>query len=371
MLDFSLVSSSILLILVCLSACKSKRPLSNILSISIAFGLFSLGVCMIALPAVFFQAVAVGILGVVWAWLRWRPRTYVLLSCAATLTVYAVVGVIAWQDTTHLQEEFAYISLEGRLPSPAKPHSAEAMPSTTGDRLNQLEDRYEKENSSWSGQRRTDILRALHENTVEVFVDQPGFGVTRMGGMTRWLLTGAHQRQPIPQPGIPSPSPWVSTPDQSQKAATNGLRSLHEASVLDFANPANFGFIKDRQHIAGFREHQFTEIPAPQERLALVRLDLVGLVLHKEPVAYISENLPRMDELRTAPTRSLDDFENAGLSALRGGEDLFVSEHGTECRMIGAIRALRQCLACHDRERGELLGAFSYTLTSARKELPR
>lgn len=29
----------------------------------------------------------------------------------------------------------------------------------------------------------------------------------------------------------------------------------------------------------------------------------------------------------------------------------------------GAIRAARQCLACHDAERGDLLGAFSYRMT--------
>ena len=35
---------------------------------------------------------------------------------------------------------------------------------------------------------------------------------------------------------------------------------------------------------------------------------------------------------------------------------------GPTLRMLGAIRAANQCVACHAAERGQLLGAFSYTL---------
>jgi hypothetical protein len=238
------------------------------------------------------------------------------------------------------------------------------------DRLAQLEERYEHETNDWLSQRRANSLRALHEDTVQIFVDQPGFGVTRMGGMKMWLLRRMRQEAPIAQPGAPSPSPWVSPPDQKQQAATDGLRSLHEASVLDFANPANFGFFKDRRHVAGFQEHQISQMPKSKPRWALQRLDLVGLVVNKEPVAYVSEYLPRMDELRHAPTRPLDEFEEAGLSALRGGEDLFVREKGAELRLFGAIQAVRQCLSCHEGERGDLLGAFSYRFTNDQNKSP-
>jgi hypothetical protein len=276
------------------------------------------------------------------------------------LAVYAVFSVIALRDTKRLQEEFAYISLKDRLPSLSTPRPAAPLPSATRGRLNHLEDRFEEENRNWLHHRRTDILRAIHEDTVRIFVDQSGFGVTRMGGMNEWLLRRVRPGEPIPQPGPLSPSPWVSMPDQSREAATEGLHSLHEASVLDYANPANFGFIKDRQHVAGFVEHQITQMPAPPKRWSLQRLDLIGLIVHKEPVAYVSEDLPRMDELRAAPRRSLDDFESAGLSALRCGEDLYANEGGTECRMLGAIRAVRQCLACHDGEHGDLLTLLAH-----------
>jgi hypothetical protein len=89
---------------------------------------------------------------------------------------------------------------------------------------------------------------------------------------------------------------------------------------------------------------------------------LIGLQLHETPVAYVSSELPRMDELRKAPVRPLDRFESAALGHLVGGEDLVVGRSPTGMRMVGSIRSTEGCLRCHEGQRGELLGAFSYTL---------
>src|SRR5207244_854013 len=92
------------------------------------------------------------------------------------------------------------------------------------------------------------------------------------------------------------------------------------------------------------------------------RLELVSLLKFDEPGVYISEYLPRMDELKDAKTRPLDAFEKKSLEELQQGEDLRVSVAGDQMRMLGSVRALKQCLKCHHAERGELLGAFSYVL---------
>ncbi len=208
---------------------------------------------------------------------------------------------------------------------------------------------------------------AVHEDAVRLFVNQPGFGVTRMIMITPDLLRrGLRGEPPIPQPGRPSPSPWLLDslqvgPDSSKDS--DGLLSLHQGSVVDFVNADNFGFFKDRRHVAGFQEHQFSQTPTPFKPWTLQTLDLIGVALHEKPVVYVSEYLPRMDELRMARTRTLDDFETAGLAALEQGEELFVRDRGEERRMVGALRAARQCVACHGCERGDLLGAFSYRFT--------
>jgi hypothetical protein len=95
---------------------------------------------------------------------------------------------------------------------------------------------------------------------------------------------------------------------------------------------------------------------------AVETVDLVSLLCHTEPVAYVSADLPRMEELKGASTRPLDAFEASALTELRAGDLLVVSEGKGQMRLLGAIRAIRQCVECHGCERGDLLGAFSYTL---------
>jgi hypothetical protein len=46
-------------------------------------------------------------------------------------------------------------------------------------------------------------------------------------------------------------------------------------------------------------------------------------------------------------------------------EDLVVHSEGAEYQMLGSLRAAKQCLDCHNVQRGELLGAFSYRLKLA------
>jgi hypothetical protein len=69
-----------------------------------------------------------------------------------------------------------------------------------------------------------------------------------------------------------------------------------------------------------------------------------------------------MDELRAAPTRAPDAFETAGLGAIRKGEEGFAAQRPDVLRYLGAIRSAKQCVECHGGQRGDLLGAFAYTL---------
>ncbi len=46
----------------------------------------------------------------------------------------------------------------------------------------------------------------------------------------------------------------------------------------------------------------------------------------------------------------------------RAGDDLVTESSGDRIRMMGSLRAAKQCLECHDAKRGDLLGAFSWDL---------
>jgi hypothetical protein len=71
-----------------------------------------------------------------------------------------------------------------------------------------------------------------------------------------------------------------------------------------------------------------------------------------------------MDQLRDVPTLPLDRFERFALDTLRQGEGIFITQGEEGVRMLGAVRSTNRCVACHGGDRGDLLGAFSYTLRS-------
>jgi hypothetical protein len=277
-------------------------------------------------------------------------------SVLATLAAYGVTTWFAVERQQQLRDRYPVESLEDRLPlrqATGRHGSVDTI------RLSKLETGIEYEDRLWAGARDRK-LRRLHEEKVNLFANSYGFGVGRMGMVNDdALLPSRRDGPPVPQPG---PGPDVSPPDKWEPATGPGFDHLHTASLLDFLNPKGFGLVESRSRVIGFQRHGFSKVPDPADQWHVGRVDLVGLLLHPEPVAYVSANLPRMDELRAAPTRPLDPFEVEGLAALQRGEDLFVRGADRQVRMVGSIRATKQCLACHGGDRGDLLGAFSYTL---------
>jgi hypothetical protein len=370
MLFTSLAFSSILLLLSWWAVHRSRHPVSVVFLCGLGMmgGLF----CLAFFSPVFaLQAALLTVLAAVWRIPRRRTRPFLPVALAVSAAAYVLVGWFAYQDCRRLREQFPYVSLEGRLPRQPTPAGG-PLPERTRKGLGDFEarlsgDRHER----WYASYRLWYLEQMHEHMVEVFISRPGFGVGRMSGLPEYALQeGERARPPLPQPGprLP-PSSLGLLNAQSPRRETDSfyplLLGMHLGGVADFANPGGFGFVKDRAHVAGFQPHRFDDVPSLSEEWKLQTLDLVGLVVHADPVAYVSDNLPRMDELRSAPTRSLDDFEAAGLVELRRGEDLYVRDGTDARRMLGAVRGVKQCLPCHGGERGDLLGAFSYTFRRA------
>ena len=272
------------------------------------------------------------------------------------------------QRLATLREEFPFESVEDRLPAPTP---TGALPTGTTARLERAE--AELVENYWRS--RSAQLMHLRETRVDEFVSTPGFGVGR--GMRvpfrNWNEGLRPEELYVHQPngGSARSHGDITSSIQIRDGELHdlhraGLLDLHRAGLLDFINFENFGYVKDRRHVAGFQSHRFSKVPEPTDGWRIETLDLVGLLLHEKPVAYVSANLPRMDELKKAPTRPLDRFESGGLEKLRGGEDLVTAEAGANLRMLGAIRSARQCVDCHGGRRGDLLGAFSYTLVGVK-----
>jgi hypothetical protein len=329
--------------------------------------------------AVMAHAMAVVLAVAIWQTLRWRFRYLLLMLLGATAVSYGIMGGLRFQEVHRLQQKYPYESMEARIPSPRDIRPVESSNAKSTDEGTFLESDLDHElektlSPYWGTRRRNWALRELHENAVEVFATSPGFGVARMpAGVTeRTLELGLRRDVEIAQPGVRTTT-WMSAgyadalkPVSSERVDWD-IRELHRKSLLDFVNIPGLGYFKDRRHVAGFQSHSFGEKPEEVKSWKLQTLDLVGLLLHEEPVVYVTENLPRMDKLRDAPTRSLDPFEQKGLVDLRRGEDLYVCTTPDGLRVLGALRCAKQCADCHGAQRGDLLGAFSYSFTPSEK----
>lgn len=293
-----------------------------------------------------------------------RSNRFLALSIVATVvafTPFVINALVEQIEYSAMRKQFPYEAMQDRVP-PSPPLTVGELPAAGLQRLTNIEDIIDRDIDS----RRNIILKRLHEDTTNLFVNSPGFGSGRMMGFIipsqNGLTSGLRDSTPIPQPGSSLPLPRSIDRMQLEKgvAVPSGLGELHEKSIVDFVHPKGFGYFKDRAHVAGFQAHGFSQVPA-EKPIEVETIELVGL-LHSEPRVYLSPNLPRMDELKTAPTRSLDAFENSGVANLRKGEDLFARPENGTIRMLGAIRSTKQCVSCHGGQRGDLLGAFSYVL---------
>jgi hypothetical protein len=263
-----------------------------------------------------------------------------------------------------------------------KRNDSEPANQTANDTLTELEVLVEsggfRENARYYSYVRQSTLRHLHRDSVFDFINSPGFGVSRRIAPSRESIV-LLEAEPIPQPPaeyvptVRSPAdsgsdgPVAATAADNDKASPSRLVDLHQNGYVDFVNPTGFGYVKDREHVVGFQTHQFRAMPKyesndKQARWQVQRLELVSLLKFDEPAVYLSDHLPRMDELRDATTRPLDEFEKRGLNALRAGKNLEFEQSSNRVRMLGSIRSLQQCTKCHHVNRGELLGAFSYVL---------
>ncbi len=217
-------------------------------------------------------------------------------------------------------------------------------------------------------------LELLHTDAVEEFVKRPGFGQGRFDPGPAYLA-------PEKEPGAPLVGDVriVFDPELTYERSLIGLIvpppafdlpfwSIHQEGLVEFAYSSGFGYVRDRDHVAGFRPHQFRSVPTAwgQDRgkttWQVRKLELVSLLKYDQPAVYVSDRLPSMASVAELKTRPLDEFESSALAALRRGEDLLRSVNGDTLRVLGSVRVGTHCLKCHEAERGDLLGAFSYQL---------
>ena len=279
----------------------------------------------------------------------------------------------------------------------------------------------DKDDVPFYANRYTSALRDLHSGNVEKFITQEGFGVSRISPVSPSDLFPrdhyAYTTKPVDVDSSVLHEAEIEldktikmresrmridmgtdrqVPDQDfiNSLSENGLPKQQLLSTFNDRTTGSFatrtGYIKNIDQVAGFEAHRIqaghfwsnnlrrlpkTPLTAQakdafkkrdgQDRETswkVNRIELVSLLMHDEPCVYDTDELPNMEELNsdTALTRALSAFEAEGLKALESGEEMLVRATKNRIVMVGAIRATGNCLACHNGETKDLLGAFSY-----------
>ena len=311
---------------------SAGRSVSSTIGLGIGGFIVSMG-CLI--PVIAFQAIGLVIARIVCAY---APGAYRFATFGVTLfafwLAFDLFSYPVLVTESRLRAAYPFESMEARVPTPQETERAMDLPAATAIRLGLLNNDIEDAN----GRSRQWMLKRLHEGTTSLFASSPGFGAVRMIRPSNYNLTaGYYTSDEAPnQPGTRSlrgnrfeESVGQILPDDDP------LHVFHRGNTVEFAFAPGFGYVKDRKAVAGFLSHRFTLLPKNPGPWKLQSLELMGLVLHPEPVIYVSDRLPRMDQLNGISTRSLDLFESEGLGRIRSGEDLYVREWPESMRMIG------------------------------------
>ena len=364
-------------------------------------------------PVLFWNWLLLFFVTIIAASMRWPAKRTLVFGLVATAAAYGITAVMfipQYRERLALRAEYPKESLVHRLAYESRPQNFEDASEGdeglqgvySGPYLEEIESKFGSDEELWGEDalikraRRERALPSLHrpaladahQGFVHEFISADGAGRVRVPRIpaTRETIE-IPETKPIP---IPKPSPQSEpTPEQFARGKNRPpeapldelyLDRFHLDGMANFADPLGFGYVdeswnRDQQkmvkhldRVTGFQPHAFRKLPEPvtgddeQVRWLIEKLELVSLLKHATPRVYESENLPRMDDLRNAPTRDLDEFETDALARLRAGETLVVHQDRNVIRMVGPIVAVSQCLDCHSVNRGDLLGAFTYRL---------
>lgn len=304
-------------------------------------------------------------------------------------------GAVKPEQVLERRKQYPLKSLAGRLAYEAD-RAPKSAPPLTKEAEEALTTRADRASGS---EFRSNSLRLLHEEKVEEFVARSGFGAGRMIFDPRSdQFYNLPEAEPVPLAKVPESSGDgrpLALPSTRDAAATAGgpmqfvpsvaeMQELHTRGTDSFASPWSFGYVKSIDQVAGFTSHGFlsrwltvfprmmgvtpgrAELPPDElqrrKTWKLVRLELTSLLKHDKPRVYISENLPRMEDLASLKTRELSKFETDALAKLHVGEQTIVAATTNRIEMFGALRASSDCRQCHQVPLGTVLGAFSYEL---------
>lgn len=257
-----------------------------------------------------------------------RPVQFVVTSALSTVLSAAVLFTIGTSASLSSKWPVSVNGLMSSDPADVPPFSQ----SVSGESLSDVW-LLDPNSPGWNDQPLR--LRNLHAAQITHFVNSPGFGMVRM----------AFRRDEYK--GISIPDLGTRTGPSLSAESRNGSHSDRPGPIESGSATTDF-------------ESRWLGDSLPQWDVKTV--ELVGLLKHDRPRVYVNDRAPQLHVKGDSGTRALDPFEEGGLRAILKGDILHTRFEGDGLRMVGAIRAAKQCVDCHGGSRGDLLGAFSYRL---------
>ena len=318
----------------------------------------------------FFLGLVLVLLGLPVALIRPSLRRSIVVAMSCSSLVFGALSFVGMRSVRQMQtwrDEYPIVPLAPRLTYEEDRYDAREVADLSLSVKSRLIESEKQFNHGYGS--RSWALEKLHSDYYEAFAATQGFGVSRMPRVSESRLQIAAIRDvPFDENSSDDEIDWQWRSAFRRSSGPNEYEDYHWVGTDDFLHPSGFGYIESEKLVAGFIPHAFHRSPHnDNERITLDRLELVSLLKFDEPRVYVSEVLPRMDRLSSenVPTRSLDEFEYEALARLWFEKDVVVEQNGDQIRMLGALRADNLCMDCHNVDRGALLGAFTYRLSSS------
>ncbi|MEM9352424.1 MAG: hypothetical protein AAGA92_05375 [Planctomycetota bacterium] len=340
--------------------------------LTVSLGLAVVGFVLLMLSPTFFfhtvvNAVASFLLLLSSAAKRHAAKTVIASIAAALVVPYAATmgfGIKNLRAYDRLRTEVPMVDLTPRLEGLRQTSGAGTSLGTLAkDVQKNLSEQQERSEPWFFGRYR--LLQDLHDDSYRRFVAAQGFGPGRM-------INRFYPERYEPLEASPSASSLALPLPLSNRYRAQA-DEIHTVAMGEFLDPDRIGYVRSIEEVAGFEGHAFTHLPKwasesdTSDGWQLTRLQLVSLLRHNEPLVYLTDELPQMEEIAEFPNRPLNDFETKALPKIQTHADVYVDEGEDLIEMLGAVRADQSCIVCHGGRRGDLLGAFSYEL---RRENP-
>ena len=148
--------------------------------------------------------------------------------------------------------------------------------------------------------------------------------------------------------------------DGSTPRQWDSLDAMHAYYIKSFVESEGFG---------GSRIPQITPrdwmLAVDGKLYSVGKLELLSFIHDGEQdvVAYENSwNVLARNSLSGYEQRPLTEFEQRVVDYLRSGGEPVLHHKNLETRLVAPLTASESCLQCHDGEKGDVVGAFSYSL---------